>query len=59
MVNDQMVNKNDLRKGRFLSDAPFEAVFGVFYLEAERGEFVAYLVGGSPVFVLLRLQTDA
>lgn len=37
---------------------PLEAVFGVFDLEAERSQFVADLVGGSPVLVLLRLQTD-
>ena len=61
-INDREV---EAREGQSILDAALEA--GIFIphlcshpdLEAKGGQFVTYLVGGSPVLVLLGLQTDA
>ena len=50
--------KRDGRDSGAESDRPLEAVLGILDLETEFGETVADLIGGRPVFVLLRLQAD-
>ena len=42
----------------FLFQSPFETIFGIFYFESQRSQFIAYPVCQCPIFSLFGFLTN-